>query len=690
MGARVSIARTTNTSRRLAIIAILLAVLGGAFSAAVASATPPADLDSGFVTDTTGTLTSAQIDDANTRLQELSAQSSADLFVVLVDAFTDPSDRVDWANTTADRNGLGSNQYLLAIAIDERNYYISAGVGGPLSDAKLTDVEQRIQPLLSAEDWSGAITLAADEIQGDGGAGMLRVVLVLVGIAVLVLLIWAVVRLIRKRRREAEIRRRGAMPEHPDPADPFSTMTDEQVAAAAGSALVQADDAITSSREELGFAVAQFGEAATAEFTQAVEAAKVKMSEAFDLKQKLDDEIEDTVFDRRAWHLRIIAVCDEIDDTLDAQTEAFDALRQLEQNAGPELERVRSERAALQPLIDQADTALAALAAVYDPGALASVADNPAQARERAALADRSLAAAAAALTATRTGEAAFAIRTAEQAAAQARQLVQAITDLGTELPQIEAQAQALITELQADVSAATQLPDSSGAIAQVAASTATQLQLAQAALSGTARSPQRMLEALTAADAQIDAAIAQGQEVVRRAQQVTQLLDQTLAQAHSEIRATREFIETRRGTVGDAARTRLSQAEASITRAEQLRPTEPASALTEARNAVALAQHAFAAAQSDVTAYSPGGYGGGLFNDSRGSDLAGDILGGIIGGLLSGGGSSRGSSGGWRTSGGGGFRTSGFGGSSSRSSRSSSFSRSGGGRSSRSGGGRF
>ena len=147
------------------------------------------------------------------------------------------------------------------------------------------------------------------------------------------------------------------MPEKPDPNDPFSTLTDEQVQTQAGAALVQADDAITSSREELGFAVAQFGEAATSAFTGAVETAKAKMSEAFDLKQKLDDEIEDTVHDRRAWHIRIIQICDEIDDVLDENTEAFDALRKLEQNAPQELERVKGERAALQPLLDGAAAA---------------------------------------------------------------------------------------------------------------------------------------------------------------------------------------------------------------------------------------------------------------------------------------------------------------------------------------------
>lgn len=694
MGAGLPVAQTTTRARRLTIIALLIAALTGVFSAGAAFATAPIPLDDGFVTDDTAALSSSEHEAVETRLDELASQSDADLFVVFVDRFTDPADRIEWTDQVAVLNNLGANQYLPAIAVDERSYYISADLNGPLSDAKLTDVQQKIQPLLSDGDWAGAVILAADEIQGDGGAGVLRFVLAAAAVIVLALIIWAIVRAVRAHRRREAVRRRGAMPETPDPNDPFSTMTDEQVATAAGSALVQADDAITSSREELGFAVAQYGEAATAEFTQAVDAAKAKMSEAFDLKQKLDDEVEDSVFDRRAWNLRIVALCDEIDDTLDAQTAAFDALRRLEQNAGPELERVRGERAAAQPAVDEADAAVSRLTGEYDPTALASVADNPSQARERLALADRSLAAAAEALAAGRTGEAAFAIRTAEQSTAQAVQLVQAITALGDELQMLEGKARELIAELQTDVVTAARLPDSAGAIAPVIAATTAQLQQAQSELTGASRSPQRVLDALTTADAQIDAAIAQGTETVQREQRARQLLDQTLAQAQSEIRATREFIDTRRGTVGDTARTRLSQAEAAIAHATSVRDRDSVVALREAQNALALSQQAFAAAQSDLTAYSPGGWGGSPYGGSGGSDLAGDILGGIIGGLLAGGGSggggfSGGSSGNWRSSGGGGFRTSGFGGS-GRSSRSSSFGRSGGGRSGRSGGGRF
>ncbi|QNA92339.1 TPM domain-containing protein [Microbacterium sp. Se63.02b] len=481
------------TKRWLALAALALAAAMGTLSASAASATDPVTLDAGFVTDQADVLSADEEATVEARLQELTDNSTADLFVVLVDDFTNPSDNVEWADTVAEANNLGTDQYLLAIAVDGRNYYISAPADGPLSFGQLDDIEEKMVPLAADGDWVGAITLAADEIQGDGGAGAIRTVLIVVAIIAVGLLLWLIIALVRRSRRNAEVRRRGAMPEKPDPADPFSTLTDQQVETQAGLALVQADDAITSSKEELGFAVAQFGEGATEEFTRVVEAAKAKIAEAFDLQQKLDDEIEDTIHDRRAWHIRIIQIAAEIDDVLDDNTEAFDALRKLEQNAPQELERVRGERAALDPVLAAAAPALATLSATYAPDALGTIADNPAQAQERAALADRSIAAATQAIAAGRSGEAAFAIRTAEQSVAQAAQLAQAVTTLGSELAGIETQAQALVTELQGDLAAAQQLPDADGTIAAAASATARQLQLAQADLAGTPRNPQRV-----------------------------------------------------------------------------------------------------------------------------------------------------------------------------------------------------
>ncbi|WP_353111957.1 TPM domain-containing protein [Microbacterium sp.] len=662
------------------VLGIVLAFFATGLGVPAASATAPVALESGFVTDTSHTLSSADRAAAEKRLTELSEKSGLDLYVVFVDAFTSPDDAQQWADAVAEKAGLGARQYVLAIAVEQRNYYISADGGGPMTDSQLDQIEQDIRPLLRSGDWLGAVEKTADEFQGDGGAGILVFLGVLVAIAIVIVVVWLIVR----ARKAAARRKRGAMPEVADPNDPYSTITDDELAARAGSALVQADDALTSSREELGFAVAEFGEGSTAMFTDALDDAKERVSDAFAIKQQLDDEIPDTVDQRRAWHIQIIELCKEAADLLDGNADAFDELRKLEQDAPAALERVRTRRGELQTLLPTIAPALAALAGKYDQQALSTVADNAAQAQERAALADRSIDAAVTALTAGRNGEAAFAIRTAEQALAQGAQLAGAVTGLGSDLEAIEQQARALIADMQGDLVTASQLPDP-GSLSPVVASTKQLLDQAAANLDGAARSPQRMLESLTAANTQIDGAIAQVREGVARAQRAQQMLQQQILQAQAQIRAAHEFIDTRRGSIGSTARTRLADAEAALDQAVALQATSPEQALPLASRALGSAQQAISAAQNDVSGFGGGGWGDpfGGGGNRGGGDLAGDILGGIIGGLIASGGSRGSHGGGWRSSGSG-FRTGGFGGG-FRSGGGG-----GGGGRGRSGGGRF
>lgn len=663
------------------VLGIVLAFFATGLGVPAASATAPVALESGFVTDVSHTLSAADRAAAEKRLTELSEKSGLDLYVVFVDAFTSPDDAQQWADAVAEKAGLGERQYVLAIAVEQRNYYISADDGGPMTDSQLDQIEQDIRPLLRSGDWLGAVEKTADEFQGDGGAGTLVFLGVLVAIAIVIVVVWLIVR----ARKAAARRKRGAMPEVADPNDPYSTVTDDELAAQAGSALVQADDALTSSREELGFAVAEFGEGSTAMFTDALDDARERVSDAFAIKQQLDDEIPDTVDQRRAWHIQIIELCKEAADLLDGNADAFDELRKLEQDAPAALERVRTRRGELQTLLPTIAPALTALAGKYDQQALSTVADNAAQAQERAALADRSIDAAVAALTAGRDGEAAFAIRTAEQALAQGTQLAGAVTGLGSDLEAIEQQARALIADMQGDLVTASQLPDP-GSLSPVVASTKQLLDQAAANLDGAARSPQRMLESLTAANTQIDGAIAQVREGVARAQRAQQMLQQQILQAQAQIRAAHEFIDTRRGSIGSTARTRLADAEAALDQAVALQATSPEQALPLASRALGSAQQAISAAQNDVSGFGGGGgwgdpFGGG--GNRGGGDLAGDILGGIIGGLIASGGSRGSHGGGWRSSGSG-FRTGGFGGG-FRSGGGG-----GGGGRGRSGGGRF
>ncbi len=681
------------------VLGALLGVLLTGSALQMASATDPVTLDPGFVTDRANALTGSEKSAAEERLQKLYSDTGINLFVVYVDHFTFPEDAADWANETFDRNNLGPHQYLLAVATEGRAYYLAAHVQGELTDAELSVIERATQANLSANDWAGAIQTAATVIEsivgsqpapstvqpqnpgatsppassGEGGGGVLWLIGML---AFFALIIWLIVRSAKKQ---------GSGPRAlvPGAADPYATVSDKDLERKAGSALVQTDDAVTSSREELGFATAQFGDAATATFTEMVDKAEAKLSDAFSLKQKLDDEIPDTPAQRRAWYIEILEFCQAASDLLDDNAQAFAELRQLEQNAPAALENVRTHRGELESKLSAAPKALAALAAMFSPAALNTVADNPQQAESRLALADRGIGEAEKFLGEGKNGGAAFAIRTAEEAVAQGTQLLDAIKALGADLAAVEAEARDLIADLESDLALAAGLPDATGQLAAVTSKTRSQVDQARTHLAGTARDPQKVLATLGTVNTEIDATIAGVRDAVEQNRRRREQVEQKLLQAQTQIRAARDYLDTRRGAVGATPRTRLAEAEASLAQAMSLQAASPEQSLQYATRAYDLARQAISAAEAEIGAFrAPSGSSG------MGSDIIGGIIGGIIASSLGGGrssggwssGSSRGS--GWSSGGswssGGGSRGSGF--------SPSSF----GGARSRSGGGRF
>ncbi len=622
-----------------------------AAAAAPAWATDPVQLGSTQVLDESGVLSSSELSTVEARLEQLSDETTVDLWVVYVPEFTDPSDSEQWAIATAEANGLGPNQYLLAVATQSRQFYLSADSTGPVSVEDILLIEQQlVQPALADGDWAGAAIAAADGLtqavgggtpgedpadEGAGGFGAIVLILLLIAGAALV--VWLIVR----------ARRKGKQPALPGaPASPLDEIDTAELRRRAASALVQTDDAVKTSAQELEFAKAQFGESATTEFAEALATAKASLDEAFSLQQKLDDEKADTDAEVREWSARILSLLDAANEGLDDKAADFDELRKLEQNAPEALARVRGQRETALGEITRADSTLAGLAATYAPEALATVIDNPAQARERIAFADEQLAQAQGSLAEGRTGEAAAAIRAAEESVAQATLLEDAIDTLGADLVEGERQAAALIVELEGDIAAASALADPDGRIAGVVAQTRAQLDAAKTLLASTQRRPLAALQALEAANAQIDALVQGARDAEAQAQRSRQLLGQTMLRAQAQVSAAEDYITARRGAIGAEARTRLAEAGATLVHAQQLQSSDPVQSLQFAERAEQLAAQAIQHAQSDVGSFGGGsGFGGGGGQGgvgSGGNGMLGAILGGIVVDSLLSGGSSR------------------------------------------------
>lgn len=667
----------------LAAAAVALTMTGGP-----ASATDPVDLGAGYIVDRVGALSTPEAEQAETELRQVYDSTGADLYVVFVDEFTNPSNSQQWADAVAEQNGLGPAQYLLAVAVDGRQYYISADSTGPLSDQQVDDLEAAVRPFLSDGDYAGAVTAAADGMiaalgdsgSGAGGGGFLTWILVIAVVAAGIALVVVLVR----RRRKGAVAGPGGSAGTPAPSI-------EELERRASTLLVETDDALKTSAQELGFATAQFGETATAEFEAALVTARQSLDEAFTLKQQLDDEIPDSEADTRAWNARIIDLCEAANQLLDEKAAAFDELRKLEQNAPEALARVQDARGKAAASLDGAAARLQGLRVEYAPEALATVIDNPEQARQRLEFADEQLTAAQAAIGSGDGGQAAVGIRAAEEAVGQATLLENAIDKLASDLAEGERSAAALIVELEGDIAAASALPDADGRLAGVVAATRQQIEAARANLAGTAKRPLVALQGLEAANQQIDALVQGVRDAEAQAQRARQMLGQVMQQAQAQVSTAEDYITARRGAVGAEARTRLAEAGASLARAQALQSSDPAQAMQQAQRADQLAGRAIQLAQSDVGAFGGGAAQGG---GQSGGGMLGAVLGGIVlNSVLSGGGRSSGGRGGAGSMGGLGGLGSIGGGTSRSSSRSGGMrpgSFGGGGTRGRRGGGRF
>ncbi|WP_432149032.1 TPM domain-containing protein [Streptomyces sp. bgisy029] len=681
-----------------ALLTVLVAVCWLAGPAAVdARAEDPVELSrDGQITDRVGALQDrdAAVEDA---LDRLYAERRIQLFVVYVRDFSGRSGQT-WSDETADRNGLGQDDVLLSVATHDRQYAYSVDADSELTDEQLREVASTaIEPALRENDWAGAAIGAADGYvsvldgrpvtapaitpgpadPGSGasgpssGAGDLILPVVVLGGAG-ALAVFAYSR--RKRRsttrttpaatgwgRSAEA---GSAPEEPVPL--------EELDARAKQVLVDTDDAVRTSEEELGFATAQFGEEAAKPFTKAVARAKDELTRSFRLRQQLDDAFPEDDATRRRMLEEILSRCAAADEGLDAVAEDFDRLRALERDAPEALATLETTFATLTGRVSGAEATVAGMRERYGDGAAAPVAGAVEQAKDRLAFATSALDQARQAVGTADHSRAAVYIRAAEGAVRQAGTLIDAVDRRAAELAEAAGKLPAALTETETD------LADARGLLEGTAPATSTadlrgRIARAEAVLTdvreATAAGPYDPVDALRRveeADAALDEALAGAREREEGGRRARSLLDQALLTARSAIAAAADYITTSRGAVGAEARTRLAEAQRRHEQARQLTDGDPQAALAEAQQADALARQALSLAEQDVRGFQgpsgPGGFGGPR-GGGGGGGMGGAVLGGIILGGLFGGGGRGGMGGGYGGGFGGGGRGGGFGG---------------------------
>ena len=396
------------------------------------------------------------------------------------------------------------------------------------------------------------------------------------------------------KQRTAEAQRRTVAPARV-PADELVKRANIQ--------LVQMDDAIRDAADELEFARAEFGDSAVHDFAEALATAKERASEAFALKQRLDDSVIDTEQEQRDWSKRILSLSDSALALVTTQTRAVTDRRRAETAAPDALTRLKDGIDQARARLQLATATLAELHDAYDGAALRSVEGADDRARRALDEADAAREDAAQALSTAAVAPVAKDVQRAEQL------LRDAVTRLDSVDRTRDALRQARLDRATALDSARARLDDAEELRRKEATDPDAAQRIADAekrmretvALAETRRPahPAADIDALDAATTELDHALATARTAQQRLDSAREALVGALAIAESHIRQASELISSRRAGVGTDARTRLAAAERELQLARL--ESDPVAALDGARRAATLATDADALARYDT-----------------------------------------------------------------------------------------
>jgi hypothetical protein len=635
-------------------VAIFMAMLLTALVVAPSAAAQPPSRLSTYITDDVGALNGAGRAAIQTATGKLYSDRRIQLWVVFVDNFSGQP-AVSWAENTRAASDLGDFDAVLAVATVDHSYaFVVPNRVKTISAARVDDLRRnQIEPALRRGDWSGAAVAAANGL--DRGKEPTNSAPLLIGLGVILiaaLALYVIMRYRHRRRRAAEL----AAAKRVDATDP------DALAALSLGALddlsrwkvVDVDNAVRTSANELALTIEEFGEQRTEPFTRAVDNAKAALAQAFTVRQQLDDAIPETRAQRRELLTEVILAAARADRELESQQEAFEEMRDLVVNAPARLDALTQQIVDLTARVDPAEQRMTELHKEFDTAALASVATNVSTAKDRLAFADQSLSQARALAARPVTGEQSNlvdAVHTAESSLGQARSLLDAVDNAANDIRHAVATLPSLIADIQAGIGhadAALQSVNRTNVahLRDLAGARDAAAKALDAARTTGSADPLGSFTALNKADADLNQLLATVAEEQATAERLNRTLEQALFSAQSRVHAVSEYIDNRRGSVGPEARTRLAEANRQLEAAQDKRSSAVSEAITHANYADKLAAQAQSLADDDVRsaqlAYS-GRYGGG---NHMGAMMGGIIIGDMLGGA--GGGFGGGFDGGW------------------------------------------
>lgn len=600
------------------------------------------------VTDNASVLSEAEISEVQEHFDQVAEETGYTVFVGFYEDF-DGLGADDFADQVGETSSLGTHNPGLFVSL-EGDFAVTIAEGADFSSDELYEmVNDEVVPHLSSDDWTEASIAYADGVEdmvtdSAGGAAVVVGVVVLVAVILVVALLW------RRRRNQDETKRLPA-------GHPLRLPTDE-LAAKSGHALLEIDNAIRSSEEELGFARAQFGLQQTDQFQEALGQAKESARTAFGLRRELDEPqmAEDEDAQRHAY-AEILGLADQVQDALSVQAEHFEKLRDLQTRA-PELLNELDQRAdEVEAGLDSARARVKALTGRYSEAAVASVAENPDHAEALLAEARESVTEGKQRLENNDVQTAVTHLQIAEDAIGQSATLLQDVQEAGSLLEESLSKLDAAMGSLASDIADADRLAAQDSSVSSQRAEAQEALSAARAAKEDRG-DPIKALQRLEDAETALDDALSTAREAEENRRRAEQRNAQRIQRVQQRVTMVQHYISSHRGVVQQNARAAIAEAERLVQQAQQMEPQEAAQVLSRAEQ---LADHAHQLAGQDYSAAQQGGYGWGgsgyRRRPSSGSTMGGMAAGMILGGLLGGGGSRNRRSGGW----GGGMSSGGF-----------------------------
>lgn len=418
---------------------------------------------------------------------------------------------------------------------------------------------------------------------------------------------------------------------------------DAELGRRAGAALVEVDERLRTTADELMFAELELGRDATRDLREALEAVRRHLGEAFQLHQLNHDEIPDTPEELRTRNARIIQLCDWAEDLLDDRLQALAEPVARARRAPEIIDGIRAQVERDRDRIPRVEAVLLRLDERYSPDAMRKIAGNT---REAGQLLDFAVHGADVSTARRESGQreqANLALETAIEASRRATTLLDAVDTFEVEALRAESTLDAIVDDSRQDVASAREFR-SVPAVAE--ATVALENELAALAPAGTRPDPFTELTRLRAANAALDAAVATARERAARPVPPEAHVRHAIDDADRQLGVARTVISGHRGWIGADARTRLAEAERlrldlGAVAATPIAEDDREQALADARRCGQLAAEALHLAQRDIDSSRPndGGWGGqGGGRRGGGGDLASGILGGlVIGSILDG-----------------------------------------------------